>query len=194
MSGGRAKKERVRKPKRPMPPGREAVKPRPTPKVALAESSAGRAIVRSSWAGTALLAVTTVIAAIDPHDLAVPALVVALAEFFGGTGVFIWAYLVAVGRSRAEELTATGVFGLSGSTPREVQVQLFGSLAVEIVLAVGGFAAQPRSSLAFGILACMWGLGVAGLWGAKHGAFPLRVERRRVGRRGGSATTGERSR
>jgi len=43
-----------------------------------------------------------------------------------------------------------------------------------VVAAFATAAARPNSSLAFGILAPLWGQGLAGLWGARHGAFPPR--------------------
>ena len=172
---------RPSKPKRerkPMPPGREARPPRPARGpalvVTLAEPSAGRGIVVASWIGTALLTVTAAAGAIAPHPLAVPALVVALLMFFGGMGAFAWAYIVAVGRSRESEISLGGLFGLAGSAPGSVRVKLFGSLAAEVVVAVATAASRPDSTLSFGILAVMWGLGLIGLWGAKYGAFPPR--------------------
>jgi hypothetical protein len=158
-----------------MPPGREAVRARPSPSVALADPAEGRTIVWVSWGGTALLAVTSLLGSIDPQGLAAPALVVALVMFFGGTVIFGWSFLVALGRSRELEVGVAGVYGLSGSTPREVRLQLFGSTAAEVVVAVGAAIAQPDSSLVFDFLAVMWGLGLAGLWGARHGAFPPRA-------------------
>jgi len=153
-----------------MPPGREARPPRPAraerPEITLAGPSAGRRIVVASWIGTALLAVTAVAGDIAPHTLDVPALVVALAMFFGGIGAFVWAYLVAVGRSRESEIGLSGVYGLAGSAPRAVQIRLFGSFGAEVVVAIATAAVRPYSTLSFGVLAVMWGLGLVGLWGA----------------------------
>jgi hypothetical protein len=42
-------------------------------------------------------------------------------------------------------------------------------------VAVATAAARPFSSLAFGILAPMFGLALLALWGAVHGRFPPRV-------------------
>jgi len=161
-----------------MPPGREAAPTRARPAVAFADPSAGRRIALASYAGTGLLLATTLLAVAAPGSLDAPALVVALAMFFGGIGAFAAAYVVAVGRSRELDIGLAGLYGLSGSAPTPVRVRLFGSLGVEVVVAVAGAAIRPATSLAFGILAPMWGLGVAGLWGARHGAFPARSPRR----------------
>ena len=79
------------------------------------------------------------------------------------------------------------LFFLDHSAPKPVRRSLLGSLAVEIAVAVAGAALHPNTSLAFGILAPVYGLSLAGLWGARHGTFPKRqikaqvkkVERRR---------------
>jgi hypothetical protein len=172
-----------------MPAGREARPPRagraPHPDVTFADPSAGRGIVVASWTGTALLAATALAGDIAPHTLEVPALVVAVAMFLGGIGAFFWAYGVAIGRSRESEIGLAGVFGLAGSAPDAVRIRLFGALGVQIAVAVATAAVRLYSTLSFGILAVMWGLGLAGLWGAKYGAFPPRrpeEERRRRGR------------
>jgi hypothetical protein len=189
-TGPGARKRRERKPmppgreagraakRKPMPPGREARPPRAgrtsRPDVTFADPASGRGIVIASWVGTALLAATAVAGDIAPHTLEVPALVVAVAMFVGGIGAFFWAYVVAIGRSRESEIGLAGVFGLAGSAPSAVQVRLFGSLAVQIAVAIGTAAVRLYSTLSFGILAVMWGLGLAGLWGARYGAFPPR--------------------
>ncbi len=176
--------KKAKKPKPPMPPGREARAPRPVgrpapPPVTLADPSTGRRIVVASWIGTAVLAVTAIAADIAPHSLEIPALVVALALFFGGIVAFMFAYAVAIGRSRDDEISLAGVYGLSGSTPGPVKANLFGSLAVEALVAVVTASTRLYSTLSFGILGLLWGLGLAGLWGARHGAFPPRSPDRR---------------
>lgn len=184
-AGAKTKREsREKRPRAPMPPGREARPPRPArAKVTLADADTGAAIVRASYIGTAALVVTGVAAAVAPHPFEVPALVVALALFFAGTGAFIWAYFVAIGRSRTDEMSLAGIYGLAGSTPGPVRVRLFVSIAVEAAVAVGTASARLYSTLSFGILAVMWGLGMAGLWGARHGAFPPREPVNRRSRR-----------
>jgi len=170
-----------------MPPGREAAPRKPVVVVPPAPPGTGRGMILASFVGTGLLTVTTAMAIVAPSTLDAPALFVALVMFFGGTAAFIWAYLVAIGRSREREISLTGVYGLAGSAPRFVQVRLLGSLAAEVVVALVGAAARPYTSLSFGILAPMWGLGVAGLWGARYGAFPPRAPDRRRRRSGSGA-------
>ncbi|HEX2700300.1 MAG TPA: hypothetical protein VHM89_08885 [Acidimicrobiales bacterium] len=151
---------------------------RPARPPAPARSAAGRpgdAIVRASWIGTGLFAITAVVASAVPETDAA-ALVVALVLFVGGTVAFAAALVRAAGRSRHEELTMSGVFFLDGA-PKATRRQLLGALAAEVVVAFATAGIRPNSSLAFGILAPVWGQGLAGLWGAWHGAFPPRAPR-----------------
>ncbi len=129
-------------------------------------------IVKASWAGTAAFTVTAVAAAISPDTFEVVALAVALILFAIGLVVFLVAFLHAVGRSREVDIGIGGLYFLAGSAPRGVQVHLLGSLAVEVVVAFATASARPFTSLAFGMLVPLYGLGLCGLWGAYHGSFP----------------------
>jgi hypothetical protein len=131
-------------------------------------------MIRASWIGTALLTITAV-GDVVTAGLKVPAFVVAVGMFAVGTGVFVAALVIAAGRSRTEEIGMGGLFFLQGTAPRRVQVHLLGSLAAQVVVAVATAAARPYTSLAFGILAPVYGLGLAGLWAARHGSFAPRV-------------------
>ena len=135
----------------------------------------GAAILRASWAGTAVFAVTAVAAAIAPSAFKPVALPVAVALFAGGCAVFVWGFLVVAGRSRTEAIELAQVWFLTGSpTPSEVRRSLLGALAVQVVVGLATAAARPYTSLAAGVLVPMWGLGLCGLWAARHGAFPPR--------------------
>lgn len=126
----------------------------------------GRRIITVSWAGTGLFAVTAVGDQFGVGALEQAATFTALGLF--GVGVIVWvvAFVVAVGRSREDEITLTGLFFLQGTAPRPVQVQLLGSLAVGVVVAGATAAAAP-----FGVMQPVYPLAMAGLWGARHGAF-----------------------
>jgi hypothetical protein len=130
----------------------------------------GEQIIRASWIGTGAFAVTAVGAAITPA-LKVPAFIIAVALFVVGTGVFIGALAVAAGRSREHEIGMGGLFFLQGAAPRPVQLQLMGSLAAQCVIGLATAASHPYTSLAFGILTPVYGLGLAGLWGGRYGQF-----------------------
>ncbi len=176
-------KAKVKKPRKPMPPGREAIV-RNRPRVDLPPPTTGRRIVQAAIGATVLLAITTAVAAVDPRRLGGPALAVALVMFFAGTGALIWSYLIAIGRSRESEIGLAGLYGLSGTAPTEVRVRLIGSAVAQVVIAGIGIAIRPFSNLAFGFLAVMWGIGLTGLWGARHGVFPPRAVAGTAGRAG----------
>jgi hypothetical protein len=144
----------------------------------------GTAIIRASWASTVALAVTAAVSvAVESLQWVIVPVAVALAVV--GFVTFAAAYLTAIGRSRTDEIAVAGVFFLIGCAPRSVQRSLLGSFGVQIVVALVAAGLRPYTSVAFAILAPLCGLGLAGLWGARHGVFPPRRDRRadRVPRR-----------
>lgn len=138
------------------------------------EEGRGGRIVRASWAGTAAFAATSVLAAFV-RPASVVALVVALVLLAAGVVAFAAAYVSAVRRSRTHQIGVWGLFFLEGSAPPGLRRRLLGSAAVEAMVAVATAAARPNTSLAFGILVPVYGLGLSGLWGARHGRFPPRA-------------------
>lgn len=132
-------------------------------------------IVRASWAGTALFAVTAVAAAIAPSTFDTVALVVAVALFAAGCAVFLWAFVLVAGRSRTDLMEQAQIWFLTGpATPRPVRRSLLGALAAQVVVGFVTAGVRPYTSLAAGVLVPMWGLGMCGLWAARHGEFPPR--------------------
>ena len=132
-------------------------------------------IPRVSWAGTAVFTVTAVAAAVAPSGMKPVALAVAVALFAAGCAVFLWAFLVVVGRSRTEAVELAQVWFLTGpSTPPAVRRSLLAALAVQVVVGLATAAARPYTSLAAGVLVPMWGLGLCGMWAARHATFPPR--------------------
>ena len=57
---------------------------------------------------------------------------------------------------------------------KDVQVRMLVPLAIQVVVALLTASIRLYTPLAFGILVPMWGLGLAGLWGARYGTFPPR--------------------
>ena len=89
-----------------------------------------------------------------------------------GCAAFLWAYAVAIGRSRYDDLTMAGVFFLADRVaPARVTRSFRVLLAVQVVVAVATAAVRPFTALAFGVLVPVFGLGLMALWGARHGAF-----------------------
>ena len=154
------------------------------PAVPTDRDSPGAGILRASWAGTAVLVVTSVLAVLFEEARAVAA-IVDLLLFAGGIVAFGIAFFTAVRRTD-DEIGIGGLFFLQGTAPKAVQRQFMASLAIEVIVAVTAAALRPFTSLAFGILVPMWGLALAGVWGARYGTFGPRVlpepRRARTGR------------
>jgi hypothetical protein len=133
----------------------------------------GQGIIRASWAGTIVFGVGTVVGVAVADELAWLGFAVSLALFVAGCVVFVWAFVLAVGRSRTDEIAVSKLYLLSGA-PSDVRAQLFGSLAAEVVVAFGTAAAKPYTIAATAILAPVYGLGLCGLWSARYGTFGAR--------------------
>ena len=149
----------------------------------------GNGIVRANSVLTGLFGVSTLLAAalFDSPWKAV-AVVVDVVCFTVGVVAFLWGYWNAVQRSREEEIGVAALyFLLDGIAPRGVAVRMNSMLAFQVVWAVttaiwrGSTNGKPGSTLAFGVLVPMLGLGLNGLWGAFHGTFGPRVGKGRHG-------------
>jgi hypothetical protein len=92
---------------------------------------------------------------------------VAIAMFLGGAVLMAAALVVAAGRSRESVVTIGEVFF---RVPRTFLV-CFGA---QVAVAFASAALHPNTGAAFAILAPVFGLGIMGLWGARHGVFPAR--------------------
>jgi hypothetical protein len=134
---------------------------------------AGARILWASLIGTALFVVATLVGTIAV-DVVVITVVVSLVLFAIGTAVFFVAYVKAIGRSRYEAIGMGGLFFLAGTAPRKVQAVLLGSLVVEVVVGLVAATVRIYTPVAFALLVPMYGLGLAGLWGATYGTFPPR--------------------
>lgn len=157
--------------------------------------AAGRRIIEVSWAANVLFAATAVPAALGVEVFEPVSVVVALALFLGSLGVWIYAFGLGLVRSaHGDDVSVANLFLLQGSAPSTVKRHLFGSLAVNVVIALAtGFAAPA------GFLVPMLPLGLAGLWAARHGTFPargsapVRPARSKVARGAAGRGTAERS-
>lgn len=134
----------------------------------------GATIIRISWASAAGFAVTALVAALVKEAVAV-AVVVDAVLFLAGIAAFAAAIVLAAGRSREAEMGIGGLFFLAGSATPSERRAVLGPLVVESVVALATAGARPFSGLAFGILVPTLALGLAGVWGARHGSFGPRV-------------------
>ena len=98
--------------------------------------------IRASWVGTADLFVSSLLAVtVEAFD--VVAISIDLVMFAGGVVAFLWAYGIAVGRSRTDEIGIGGLYFLAGTAPPAVRLHLLGSLAAEVVIAVAAASIRP---------------------------------------------------
>jgi len=151
-------------------------------------SAPGAGLRTAAWWGTGVFAATAVAAAVVPGPsgvrgksgplsgvLAAVAFAVAVVLFLAGCVLFFAAYARGVARSRTDEVAVSSLFFLAGSVAPGVRRSLFGALAVEVVVALVTAITRPYTSLAAGALVPMYGLGLCGLWSARHGTFPPRA-------------------
>lgn len=121
----------------------------------------------------------TAVAAVASNGARPFAAAVALTLNVAGVIAFFWAYAIAVNRSRSDAIGIGGLFFLAGDVaPAWVRRAMLGSLAAQVAIGVGTAAARPFTSLAFGVLAPLYGLALTGLWGARHGRFENRSSAR----------------
>jgi hypothetical protein len=156
----------------------------------------GAAILRADVAGTAVFVLTAVVEAVVlAHWTEVVGVAVALGLFALGCLAFLAGYARAIQRSRADDIDVGSLFLLLGpAVPRHVKRILYGLLAVQVVAAVVTADVRPFTTLAFGVLVPVFGLGLNGLWAARHGRFPPRPAEPPAARdQGGSAKTATRA-
>lgn len=94
--------------------------------------------------------------------------------FVAGAALFSWAFTIAAGRSRLEDVTVAGAFFLAGAIEAADSRWAYGLLLAQTLIGIVGAAADPYTTMAFGILVPMFGLGVIAFLGSAHGAFRQR--------------------
>jgi hypothetical protein len=145
----------------------------------------GRGYVVANLAVTALIVVVSALGIADYGGLSFLAASVDLAVFAVGFVVFCAALWVGAQRSREAEMDVAAWFFLSRVAPPQVRRPMLGALAVQAVVGIGAAivtmgeahsAGDQATKLAFGVLVPIFGLALNGMWSARHGAFPPRVE------------------
>lgn len=142
------------------------------------------AIVRADVALTALFVTSSSLAAVVFEGwVKVQGVAVALGCFAVGVVTFLWGYWDAVQRSRTDEMAVAELYMLMGpAIPKGVKRVMLACLTVQSVAALATALARPTtpaddggsstgSTLAFGVLVPLLGLGLNGLWAARHGRF-----------------------
>lgn len=96
--------------------------------------------------------------------------------FLAGSIACLWAFVIAVQRSRYVEIAPAQLYFLTGGcAPAVVRNRFLALLAIQVVVGLIAASLRPFTGVAFGILVPMFGLGVAGLWAARNGTYPDRV-------------------
>jgi heme O synthase-like polyprenyltransferase len=134
----------------------------------------GRSLVQASWTATVALVVAAAAGVLAIDTFAPVVVWLSAIMFVAGCVLFFMAYARAVARSRTDAIGIGGLYFLSGSAPAPVRRHLMGSFAVQCVVVVVVIALRPFTSLVLSSLAPMFGLGCAGVWGARYGTFAPR--------------------
>lgn len=142
----------------------------------------GSFLIKCNLAFTAVFVTMSIVAAVaftapwKPIGVAV-----SLSCFTVGIVAFLWGYWTAVQRSRTDNISVAALYFLvDDCAPQSVARLMNGALGVQVVVAVVTAISRTTtdgrtgSTLAFGVLAPMMGLGLNGLWGATHGTFAPR--------------------
>lgn len=136
-------------------------------------------LIKVNVIGTAIFVVSAAAAAVffTPF-LRATGVFVALVLFAIGVASFIWGYFTAAQRSRYDNISVASLYFLAGhvSTAR-VSRLMNGCLIVQglcgLVTALARTSTDGRagSTLAFGVLVPLYGLGLNGLWCSRNGSF-----------------------
>jgi hypothetical protein len=132
--------------------------------------------VQADWLGTVALAVTSS-AAVATEAVVVRAVaaVVALGLFALGCVAYLAGYARAVERSRSEDIAmAALIFGATGTAPVRLRRSLLAATVAQLLIGIVAASLRPFSTVAFGVLAVTFGIGVQALWNARFGTFPAR--------------------
>lgn len=159
----------------------------------------GAALVRANG-GLTLLFVVTAFLATWTFDAPWKNIAVGVAVgcFSVGVIVFLWGYWTAVQRSRYDNIAVASLYFLvDNCAPKNVMRTMNLLLAIQVVVGVATASirsstdGEPGSTLAFGILVPMMGLGFNGLWGAFYGTFRPRAGQENIGVPDDEASSGQ---
>lgn len=142
------------------------------------EEFEGGGLINTSFAGTGATLVAGAAGAASPDALGTVTAAVAGVCFLAGVVAFLWGYANGVVRSRDEQVTLGGLFFLTGTAPGVVRFRMRLAFGLQCLVAVIAAALRPYTAVAFIVLAPMLGLGLMAAWGARHGTFFPKDDRR----------------
>jgi hypothetical protein len=136
----------------------------------------GQRILSINAIGTAAFVVATGAGAAMKALVPVAAIVSSVL-FVVGIAAFAIAYAGAVRRSRTDAIGLGGLFFLiERVAPATVRRRANLLLAVQFVVGIAGAASRVYTAMAACVLAPVFGLGLNGMWSARHGTFGPRPE------------------
>jgi hypothetical protein len=146
------------------------------------EPMPGSFLVKCNVALTAVFVAASIVAAVTfTSPWKTIGVAVSLGCFTVGIVSFLWGYWTAVQRSREDNISVAALYFLvDNCAPQSVARLMNSALGIQVVVAVATAISRTTtdgragSTLAFGVLAPMMGLGLNGLWGATYGAFAPR--------------------
>lgn len=142
----------------------------------------GQNLFKFNLYATGAFVVFSALAAAVPGRLTIAFAVFSCVLFAIGTVAFLAAYAKAIERSRDEDVSVAMIYGMSGVAPKAVQRRFHALTFVQLGVGMATAAIRPFTAQAFGILASMLGIGLAGLWAARHGTFAERTDGRHKAR------------
>ncbi|MEO5974071.1 MAG: hypothetical protein ABIQ38_02550 [Ilumatobacteraceae bacterium] len=140
------------------------------------------AILKLNIVGTGMFVVSATASAVffTPY-LRATGVFVSLVLFTVGVASFIWGYFTAAQRSRYDDISVASLYLLLGHVcSAKIRRLMNGSLIVQglcglaTALARTSTNGRAGSTLAFGVLVPLFGLGLNGLWSSRHGSFSPR--------------------
>ena len=142
----------------------------------------GSLLIKCNLALTAVFVAMSIVAAVTfTAPWKTIGVAVSLGCFSVGIVAFLWGYWTAVQRSRTDNISVAALYFLVDKcAPQSISRLMNGALGVQVVVGVATAISRTTtdgrtgSTLAFGVLAPMMGLGLNGLWGATHGTFTPR--------------------
>lgn len=141
------------------------------PRTAEGESVAGAGVVNADFAGTGMIILAALAGAAAPDSLGTLTAGISVLLFVIGVAGLLYGYAIGVVRSRDDKVTLAGLFFLVGTAPKIIRFRLRLALAVQSVVAVAAAAYRPYTSVAFIVLAPLFGLAMLSVWAARHGTF-----------------------
>lgn len=145
-------------------------------------------IVRANVVGTCLFVISATVAAVVFDGFAKSqGVAISLGLFAVGVVAFGWSYWKAVQRSRFDVMSVTELYFLVGPfIDKKVARLMNGLLTLQVVVAVvtallrsstpgTDGTSRPGSTLAFGVLVPVMGLGLNGVWSSHRARFPRRT-------------------